>query len=542
MFDANNGAPGYDCGAESGFPDENGRDAPCPGGGGGGGGTSVTIGSDDGQGGKGAYGGGGGGGGKAGDGGDGGFGGGGGSGWEGNVTSSDGGDGGFGGGGGAGPSGGVTTGTPGRGGKFGGIATHSIGGGGAGLGGAIFSDNGRVVIRNSTFTENRAIGGRKGGDPNASGGGTGEGHGGAIFSLNGQTTIENVTIAGNQSTGSAAGVYIYQEDSAPTMSFILRNTIIANNGGSVVGEAKQCVMDVSVVTGGDWRGNLIQNNDTEHPCDYPSGSGVVATGDPQLGPLQYNQGSTPTMAISNSSPAKNAADTGVNNGGTSLLVDQRGQERPANGGFDIGAFELCFQGPPIFQMPCLILGGVEVGQTVPLTIQVSPGNGGTTVPAPGTHDEPLNSVVTLTAIAAPGFCFAGWTGDVTTPNSPITTIVMDAAKTVTANFVPGQCLVQIIVTSTVAKNGDGSYTATVTAKNVGTALAQNVVVTTATLGPAIGSPLPVNIGNLNPNGGQFVFLETYPASAGTSGSSVVEQYGGTYQGGTFASTIRRTLP
>src|SRR3954468_4624973 len=159
---------GFRCGGMGGPFADNGHSGSCEGGGGGGGGNtdpnSICIPGDcqsPGNGGSGNYGGGGGGGGAYGgnaaagsNGGNGGFGGGGGaSGGTGNVTSSDGGGGGFGGGGGADPGPGDN---PGARGAFGGNANNTRGGGGAGLGGAIFNDSGTLSISNSTFFHNSA--------------------------------------------------------------------------------------------------------------------------------------------------------------------------------------------------------------------------------------------------------------------------------------------------------------------------------------------------------------------------------------------------
>ncbi|MEP0009761.1 MAG: LamG-like jellyroll fold domain-containing protein, partial [Balneola sp.] len=64
------------------------------------------------------------------------------------------------------------------------------GGGGAGLGGAIFNRNGSVIIRNSIFTNNNATGGL-GGHPNLRR--NGSGYGGAIFNYQGVVLESNVT-------------------------------------------------------------------------------------------------------------------------------------------------------------------------------------------------------------------------------------------------------------------------------------------------------------------------------------------------------------
>jgi len=62
------------------------------------------------------------------------------------------------------------------------------------------------------------------------------------------------------------------------------------------------------------------------------------------------------------------------------------------------------------------------------------GSGSVTLsPAGGVYDE--NTVVTLAATPAPGFQFNGWSGDLSGANNPVN-LIMDAHKTVTANFTP----------------------------------------------------------------------------------------------------------
>lgn len=101
--------------------------------------------------------------------------------------------------------------------------------------------------------------------------------------------------------------------------------------------------------------------------------------------------------------------------------------------------------------------------------------------------------------------------------------------------------VQLLTTSSLTK-GPSGYTATITVKNNGTGTAQNVQVTTATLGSASGSPVPQTLGDIAPGGGTAVATFTFPASAGNSGAAAVEKIAGTYTGGTFSSSFRVTLP
>jgi hypothetical protein len=90
----------------------------------------------------------------------------------------------------------------------------------------------------------------------------------------------------------------------------------------------------------------MQNDGNAAAC-----AGVIAVDDPQLGPLQKNQGFTPTMAIPKTSPAWNAGDPN-----TSLALDQRRETRPQMDGWDIGAYELCFH----HLDECIVVSGSSV--------------------------------------------------------------------------------------------------------------------------------------------------------------------------------------
>ena len=72
--------------------------------------------------------------------------------------------------------------------------------------------------------------------------------------------------------------------------------------------------------------------------------------------------------------------------------------------------------------------------TYPLAISAQPLNGGSvTGNAPGNYAA--GTMITLTAVAADGFAFAGWSGDATGAENPLT-FTMDGPRNVVANFTP----------------------------------------------------------------------------------------------------------
>jgi len=101
--------------------------------------------------------------------------------------------------------------------------------------------------------------------------------------------------------------------------------------------------------------------------------------------------------------------------------------------------------------------------------------------------------------------------------------------------------IQLVAAATLTQLGDGSYQAAVTVSNVGTGTAQGVVLTTATLGAANGTPSPQPLIDIPPGGFAITTL-SFPSSAGAVGAHVVEKFAGTYTGGTFGGSIRAVLP
>jgi hypothetical protein len=68
-----------------------------------------------------------------------------------------------------------------------------------------------------------------------------------------------------------------------------------------------------------------------------------------------------------------------------------------------------------------------------LTISASPAAGGTITPANGTYYN-SGTVVPIVATPSAGYTFSGWSGAVANANNASTTVTMDAAKIVTADF------------------------------------------------------------------------------------------------------------
>ncbi len=71
---------------------------------------------------------------------------------------------------------------------------------------------------------------------------------------------------------------------------------------------------------------------------------------------------------------------------------------------------------------------------VALFLQQNLVQGGTIIPSPGVHNFSLNSEVTLTAIAKPGYHFVCWLGDVSDPISSTTIALLNKPKIIIAVF------------------------------------------------------------------------------------------------------------
>lgn len=258
------------------------------------------------------------------------------------------------------------------------VDTCTFDGNSALSGGAIFNVTGPLAVSDTTFNGNNATANHGGAIFNSSttfvvarstfSGNTANQDGGAIFNPGG--TITDATFSGNTAdTGGAISAQqnfrversVFSDNEATTAgggilvaanTLDLKNTIIAN---SVGGD-----LTLSGGTLGENLGNLIEDG------SYPP----ALSGDPSLGPLQDNGGSTQTHALLAGSIAIDAGDPAFTGPPD---VDQRGLPRVVNCRVDIGPLE--YQFAPDIEVfnggtPINVNDSVDFGVT-PLNVPVS---------------------------------------------------------------------------------------------------------------------------------------------------------------------------
>ncbi len=320
--------------------------------------SSSTV--NVGGGGGGGVGGGGGGAGPGAGAGGGGFGGGGG--WA-NIDS---GDGGFGGGAGGVDGRNVNPKIP-VGGFGGGDATTppadtiAVGGGGAGMGGAVFNDGGTVTATNSTFTANTVTGGLStavfvGSAGVASGGG--DGLGSALFNLNGTVTLSHVTIAGNTAAG---GTGAPNGTAGTALANVAYDRATARTSSvsvlwSAIDGTPQGVTPTATADGG-----------TNLSTQLTVLTSTTVGGTLDLAPLGDYGGPTATMAPAPGSPLIDAGG-----GVDTTAEDQRGL--PRSGTPDRGAVEAV---PTVLTLVDRTIPWSASAQDVALATVVSPARGAT---------------------------------------------------------------------------------------------------------------------------------------------------------------------
>lgn len=241
------------------------------------------------------------------------------------------------------------------------VAGNVGNGNGVGVNLTLNGGNGTVNVNNST------ISGNTGG---LNGGGLFVSNAGSINTSPGTVNVTNSTISGNTVSANGGGFAMEQ----PTAGVITTNfnfSTVANNranndntgteaGGGIIRASgnlnlkNSIVADNSVGTGGtapDISGAVTSQN-YNHIEDTTGATitGTTAndtTGDPQLGALANNGGSTNTHLPATGSPVVNTIPNGTNDCGTTVTTDQRGNTRPASGACEKGSVELSAPAVPV---------------------------------------------------------------------------------------------------------------------------------------------------------------------------------------------------
>jgi pectate lyase len=200
---------------------------------------------------------------------------------------------------------------------------------------------------------------------------------------------------------------------------------------------------------------------TEVPVGMPTASTAMAIDTPYHGTLSLERTATTNVLIYT---VTRVSDSVV------MMSHSVVDAAAAMSVFDTAAFYLLKTGAsPTYTF---VLSEVKVSKTTvgpltyPLTLNVSGPGSVAADPSPGPYAP--GTVVTLTATPTDGNLFVGWSGNLTGSTNP-TTITMDAAKSVSANFAPAG------YTLTVNKIGSGSvgrfgYNTPVSTYPAGTAL------------------------------------------------------------------------
>lgn len=194
-------------------------------------------------------------------------------------------------------------------------------------GGGVFVNDGQLTVKESTFFDNTS------GD-----------YGAGVFLFDGSAEISNSTFSGNITTQDGGGIY----NDSPSGTLTVNNSTFSDNG-AVNGGA---IYTTDFATGTTINNNILANSvgaidDVDGPGAYSgthnlietgsvSGLTNTVTGDPGLGALAFNGGTTQTHALSGgpAMDAGNATLSGI------PATDQRGESRIAVSGLDLGAFEL----------------------------------------------------------------------------------------------------------------------------------------------------------------------------------------------------------
>ncbi len=231
------------------------------------------------------------------------------------------------------------------------IMSNTVTGGGNSGGGLYSNGDGQLIINNSTFSNNKSDhsgGGIFTDDPSMITGSTFNYNtanlgGGLDSSANSTTWITNSTFYSNTGSTSGGSIYIFGGGTLTVTNVTVSDGASASGGGLNVASGSTAnfinTIIANSVSGGDCvNDGTIGSNAYNLIEDGSCATGTITythviSGDPQLGSLQDNGGSTWTMLPPLTSPVMDKGNLEA-----CPTTDQRGSTRPING-CDIGAVE-----------------------------------------------------------------------------------------------------------------------------------------------------------------------------------------------------------
>lgn len=222
------------------------------------------------------------------------------------------------------------------------IRDSTLGGNRAYFEGGGIASWGTLLVTGSTIDRNSAGDGR---DWHVANGGG--------ISNYGTASLRNCTVSGNWADGGSeefGGGLLNRGQATLTHCTLSQNR--AARGGGLAATEGSLVLSNTIVAGSQGGGDVFGAfTDTGYNV-IEDGTGVThptsISGDPHLGPLQYNGGPTWTHALL---PDSIAIDVGDCDGGA-VLRDQRGVPRPLGSACDIGAFEFSLFPPGNGDLNC----------------------------------------------------------------------------------------------------------------------------------------------------------------------------------------------
>lgn len=312
------------------------------------------------------------------------------------------------------------------------IRNSNFSGNSAEQAGAILSASGKLNIYNSNFSGNSAE--QAGAIYNLQSSATithsnfsgnfVTADGGAFVNFQGDLILSNSKLSGNSATAKGGAIRNYSNSTATMTNVSISGNAAAPDKGAITNEtASKITLANSIIWGNSSsittdlpstisiKYSLVEgcnpNNVWNTNCGI-NGNGNLADANPQfVNPISHT--STPTingdLHLQQGSPAINAGNSLFN----SVATDLGNNPRIVGTSIDLGAYEAQ-----------LFLEKNIVGS-------------GTINATPQLNEYLANTNVTLSAIAKPGWSFAGWSGDLSGSNSP-TNLLMDDNKSITATF------------------------------------------------------------------------------------------------------------